>query len=156
MSVSAASIRVDSKLTQQDAGIAVMNGEGKDKDIFDRRESDAHLNRVEKSLSTLVDARVEIARLDTELRSAVSTMKAIQDSMSDLNRAVDTLKEARMNMMLMSKTVLDNEKNIEDLKIAQAKQAQKAQQWEWFVGIVIAAGGVLVTAVAVLFGTNKE
>jgi len=102
------------------------------------------------------DTIQDVIRLQAELKSVTKSVKNVEDAMHRLDATIQTLNEARLNMMLLTKTIKDNENDIQDLKLEQAKKAEQDRTVEWLVRIVIAIGGLALSALAFFFGPKGD
>jgi prefoldin subunit 5 len=123
---------------------------------FDRCSSDHHIDRLEDRIQALTSAITDVVRLQAELESVTSRIKNVEDALQRFDATIQTLNEARLNMMLLTKTINNNEKDIQQIKLDQAKQDEQDRVVEWVIRVLIGTGGLALSAIAFFFGTGDE
>lgn len=130
-----------------------------DQQGLDRRRNDAHLDKVEDRLDQILERLTEtiseVVRLESELRSEIRRVDSLDGSIAKIETAIDSLNEAKMNMMLLTRTIHENEKKIADLEIEQGRQREQTKIADWFFKIAISVAGVAVAIWAVIVQSEK-
>jgi hypothetical protein len=121
---------------------------------YDKRSSDQHVNRLEDQISEIRKSVIDVVRVESELKAVIKQMDAMQETLNRIDATIQTLNESRMTMLMMTKSVADNEKDIAELKIKAAQRDTRDKTFEWVVRFGIALAGVAISAWAFVVGDD--
>jgi len=121
---------------------------------YDKRSSDQHVNRLEDQITEIRKSVIDVVRVESEMKAVTKQMDAMHETLNRIDVSIQTLNEARMTMLMMTKSVATNEKNIAELQIKAAQRGTREKTFEWVVRFGIALAGVAISAWAFIAGDD--